>query len=299
MHPPLVSLGSEGLGTSFGARNIRAGIILAVIACTWANCRADTFPWLEDPLPDGTETIGSIAPPAGFTRAAVDSGGYAGWLRALPLKKAGTPARLHDGRRDRDQRFVHRVLDIDTGDRDLQQCADAVIRLRAEYLFLRQDLDAIAFDFTSGDRARFTRWAEGYRPRVRGNEVHWSQRAAADTSYTAFREYLDSVFMYAGTHSLAKEMVAVPRIADIRAGDVFIRGGFPGHVVIVMDVARNRATGQQAVLLAQGFMPAIDIHILNNVRDRPHSPWFLVGENSPLFTNWGWFRASDLKRFRG
>jgi hypothetical protein len=65
----------------------------------------------------------------------------------------------------------HAVLDIDIGTEDLQQCADAVIRLRAEYLLATECDEAIAFDFTSGDRASWSNWRRGFRPKVVGNDV--------------------------------------------------------------------------------------------------------------------------------
>ena len=68
---------------------------------------------------------------------------------------------LHDGSRKANQEAHLAVVDIDVGPRDLQQCADAIIRLRAEYLYAQQAPDRIRFSFTSGDSAPFSRWAEG------------------------------------------------------------------------------------------------------------------------------------------
>lgn len=49
------------------------------------------------------------------------------------------------------------------------------------------------------------------------------------------------VFMYAGTASLSKELRTVP-YTSLQAGDVFIKGGSPGHAVIVVDVAIHPKT---------------------------------------------------------
>ena len=83
------------------------------------------------------------------------------------------------------------VINIDTGTKDLQQCADAIIRLRAEYLYSRKDFTAIHFNFTSGDKASFTSWLSGYRPIVKGNRVTWAKQANKDTSYSNFRNTLE------------------------------------------------------------------------------------------------------------
>ena len=55
------------------------------------------------------------------------------------------------------------VVDMEIGNRDLQQCADAVIRLRAEYLWKHKRYTDIKFNFTSGFTAEYKKWAEGNR----------------------------------------------------------------------------------------------------------------------------------------
>ncbi len=276
----------------------RAGVIAVMLLLpVSASFAAIHFPWLTNPISEQADKIGDIKPMDGYERVAVDSGGYAEWLRALPLKKSGSPLLHYDGRQCAMQSNHYRLLDIDVGDRDLQQCADAVIRLRAEFLYSQKQLEPIRFNFTSGDCASFCRWALGYRPRVRGNDVRWIKQASPDSSYQTFRKYLNSVFTYAGTYSLAKEMTKVPSVARLQPGDVVIRGGFPGHVLMVVDVIRHKRTGQLAVLLAQSLMPAHDIHIVKNVRDRGHSPWFLVSDGAPIRTRYFSFETTDLKRF--
>src|SRR5688572_1539054 len=64
-----------------------------------------------------TGSVGSVesrfAPPAGFRRVAAAPGSFAAFLRALPLRPAGAPVRLHDGRLKRNQAVHAAVVDID------------------------------------------------------------------------------------------------------------------------------------------------------------------------------------------
>lgn len=60
------------------------------------------------------------------------------------------------------------VLDIDVGKKDLQQCAYAVMRLRAEYLYKMKMFGAIHFNFTNGFNAYYQKWADGYRIKING-----------------------------------------------------------------------------------------------------------------------------------
>lgn len=238
-----------------------------------------------------------IAPPPGHARVPAVAGSFAAWLRQLPLREAGAQVRYHDGRVKPNQGAVHAVVDIDTGSRDLQQCADAVIRLRAEYLWATGCADDIAFDFTSGHPARWAAWRDGQRPVVSGQQVAWVRSGRADSSYAAFRAYLDTVFMYAGSLSLERELAPVAEAATVQPGDVYIQGGSPGHAVLVVDVAAD-AAGRRVALLAQSFMPAQDVHVLANPA-RAGSPWFEVTADGALVTAEWTFRAGALRRFGG
>lgn len=253
------------------------------------------YPWLAVGL--APESLAArFAPPPGYARVAAAPGGFAGWLRHLPLAPAGAPVRLYDGRLKPRQDVHAAVVEIDVGHRDLQQCADAVMRLRAEYLFQAGRAGEIGFDFTSGARATFSRWAEGWRPRVAGAHVDWRRSAAPDASHAALRRYLDTVFAYAGSSSLARELTPVPALAEIAIGDVFIHGGFPGHAVLVVDLAAA-PDGRPLMLLAQSYMPAQAIHVLRNLGEPALDPWYAVGAGPALETPEWRFDWSELRRF--
>lgn len=239
-----------------------------------------------------------IAAPEGFERIETRSGSFEDWLRHLPLKKGRPPVHLYNGVKKENQYAHHAIIDIDVGKEDLQQCADAVIRLRAEYFFSTGELDKIKFRFTSGHVAEYKKWMEGYRPVVLGNVVKWVKTAKKDPSYSNFRNgYLNKVFTYAGSASLAAELKKVNDVSRIKIGDVFIQGGHPGHAVIVVDMAADKITGKKIFLIAQSFMPAQEMHILKNPGDSRLSPWYELDFGEELETpNWT-FKKNDLKRF--
>ncbi len=253
------------------------------------------YPWQHE---NSSEAISErIAPPENFQRVAAADSSFAYWLQHLPVKAGNPTVMLFDGRRKPNQTAQVAVIDIDTGSRDLQQCADAVIRLRAEYLYSRQQLAKIHFNFTSGDRADYLQWQKGYRPVIRGNDVRWQKSAAPAENYRSFKRYLNIIFSYAGTASLTRELVPVNDINQIQIGDVFIQGGFPGHAVIVVDMAENSRTGEKCFLMAQSYMPAQDMHILRNPNDPALSPWYSTNFQGSLETPEWTFKKGDLKRF--
>jgi hypothetical protein len=192
---------------------------------------------------------------------------------------------------------VAAVIDIDVGGADLQQCADAIIRLRAEYLFGRSAAGDLAFDFTSGDRYRFQSYAKGVTPAVTGAKVTWRTGERHGLSHDSLRRWLDIVFNYAGTLSLNRELQPVRRLSDAAIGDVLVHGGTPGHAVLIVDLAIEPASGRKIALLAQGFMPAQSVHLLRNPLDPALSPWFTLADDEPIVMPEWMLRADELRRF--
>jgi len=242
-------------------------------------------------------TIGSrFAPPDGYERAPAAPTSYAAWLRALPLKAADAPVRLHTGKLKTRQDVHAAVIDRDPGSRDLQQCADAAIRLRAEYLHSVDRLDDIAFHFTSGFLCSFAQWRLGRRVAVHGTRVQWTALGAADSSRDALARYLDVVFTYAGTASLPRDVEPVPAGSPPEPGDIYLHPGSPGHAMIVVDVAVRGPS--RTMLLAQSYMPAQEIHVVRNPASSSLDPWILVDGEEALVTPEWRFPWSALRRFR-
>ncbi len=237
--------------------------------------QTSTPPWLN---PNGKTIAERFLPPEGFVREAYDAHEFGSYLQNQPLKPHGTKVRLFNGELKRNQDAHAAVLDVSVGDRDLQQCADAVMRLRADYLMDQKRFSDIHFNFVSGFNAEYSRWRTGERIKVKGNKVSWTPGNGPTPGNAAYHKYLIMVFSYAGTASLVHEL-APKENKDIEAGDVLIKGGSPGHAVIVVDKAVHPITGEIAVLLAQSYMPAQDIHVLVNPKYADENPWYTLNED--------------------
>jgi hypothetical protein len=204
---------------------------------------------------------------------------------------------LHDGRPVVDHGTVAAVVDIDIGRGDLQQCADAVMRLRAEYLFSRQFTGLIGFELYSGDRYSFDDYAGGETPVPSGTRISWQRGPPRDTSHASLRRWLDIVYGFASTRTLAHELRPVARLGDAAIGDVFVHPGSPGHAVIIVDLAVDPADGRKLVLLAQSSTPARNVHILRNALQPELGPWFPLVDGRPFATPGRVFAPDELKRF--
>jgi hypothetical protein len=255
------------------------------------------YPWLKAPAKD--DIARRIAPPAGATRVGLAEGSFGDWLRHLPLLPAGTQVHLFDGSLKSRQDVHAAVVDLDVGTRDLQQCADAVMRLRAEYLWAAGRERDIKFhvDLTEGGSPppRRAKPAGAASPTGPGKptEIAWS----GGRDRRAFAKFMVHVFAEAGTASLAAEMA--PLRVQLEPGDVLIQGGYPGHAVLVLDAA-DSADGHHYVLLGQSYMPAQQFHVLRNFGDAKLSPWFDAsgldgrGIQTP---EWRPFVRRDARRF--
>ncbi len=261
-------------------------------ACSTSPERTQTFSYEEEVMTH----VGKIPTPKGYERISVKPASVGAYFRNLSLKEDNT-VYLYNGQKKWNQRAQFAVIDIDVGNKDLQQCADAVMRLRAEYQFHSGNHNDIQFHFTSGDLAKWTRYAEGYRAKISGNTVQWVKSAQPDTSYACFRKYMNLIFSYCGTLSMNREVKPISA-ANIRPGDVFHQTGNPyGHAVTVMDVAED-STGKKVFMLSQSYMPAQSIHILQNPNNSKLSPWYSYTDGEELETPEWTFPAGSLKRWK-
>jgi hypothetical protein len=204
-------------------------------------------------------TINSIPLPEGYKRIDAEKNSFTEWLRNIHLKKDKT-VYLYNGSPKTNQSAQFAVLDISRGKKDLQQCADAVMRLRAEYLFSQKKFNSL--DFSDN------------------NNVHY--HLGANTERKKFDAYLQKVFAQCGSLSLQKQLIAVNNNQYLKPGDVLIQGGSPGHAMIVVDIAMNE-NGKKIFLLAQSYMPAQDIHIVVNPMNTGLSPWYVL-DNKTIYT---------------
>lgn len=263
------------------------------------------YSWL-DAYVDSQSIENRVHVPVGYSRVGVEAGSFGEWLRKLPLKPGKPPVMLYNGKQKWNQEAHHAVIDMDVGKRDRQQCADAVMRLRGEYLYSTGDFKKIKFNYTHKDTTvKFADWARGKRPKVvefkkngkRRWRIDWIRSKRKGTDYKNFRQYMENVFSWAGTYSLARELKKVKDAGDIQPGDVFIQGGFPGHAILVLDLAVNPKTGKKVFMVGQSYMPAQEFHILKNPDNPGLSPWYPVDFGDKLDTPEWAFKRTDLKRF--
>lgn len=216
----------------------------------------------------------------GFSRVPAAKNTFAHYLRNLPLKPIGSAVKYYNGAEKPNNNVYVSVINQEIDPVDLQQCADAVMRLRGEYLFAQKRYENIHFNFLSD-----------------GKPHGFKEYAKGDYSYQNFRKYMKYIFSYANTGSLRDELVPVEKIIDIQPGDVFIQKRQPyGHAVIVLDVIENKE-GAKKYLLAQSYMPAQETQILVNPSEKSFSPWYTVSGESILTPEWE-FEARDLRRFK-
>jgi hypothetical protein len=240
-----------------------------------------------------------IAPPQGFERAQVEAGSFGAWLRRLPLAARDTPVRAYSGRvilASADPR-LSAVVTLDVGDADLQQCADAVMRLHAEWKWSRGDRD-MAYRAASGTMLPYARWSRGERLVAKGASVSWVPSGPpGGDSHASFRKFMDAVFAWSNTVALSRQATAVT-FQEARPGDFFILPGSPGHTVLLLDLAVD-PNGRRMALLGQSYMPAQSFHVLRAARD---GAWFALEQSEGGVQTPFWpapFPWTSLRRLDG
>jgi len=242
--------------------------------------------------PDGDTLQTRIPVPDGYERTYEEEASLGEFLRNYQVLPDSSPVLYYDGTVKANDHAAC-VFDMYLSDKDLQQCADSVMRVYAEYMRSCGREDKIAFHFVNGFLCDWATYKSGKRISVSGNDVSWVEGGEVSDSDATFEKYLETVYNYASTLSLDKESQSI-ELSDIQIGDIFIKGGSPGHVVIVVDTCVH--DGKKAFLLAQGYMPAQQFHVLEN-KNHEWDPWYYEDEITyPFITPEYVFGEQCLKR---
>jgi hypothetical protein len=237
---------------------------------------------------------------SGFRGFPAELGSFAEWLRLLPLAAPATPVRNHRGDIvvPGDDEHLAAVVAIDVGTEDVQQSADVILRLHAEWRWFRSDFRML---YLSDNELELP-----LQPRQNGEHLvdaadqsRESPDAAPQSKreYADFRRYLDRVFARSDAPALLAESVALPP-QDLEPGAFFLNDRHPAEVLVVLDVATS-PTGQRRMLLAQALNPAQDLAVIRPNRD---TAWFAVHTDQPVRVPrahpFAWKDLRRMKRLR-
>lgn len=262
-YPFYASIGDKKIALAVSLPTI--AILIYLYAPDFSNCfisARSTQPKLEwrSGLPS---SIVSIPSPAGFIRYEGKDARYAAFIRNLSLLPADSILRYYNGSpNDSLARFYYRRIALPLLNKN-EQCADVCMRLRAEYLFTTRQFFNIHFSDTR----------------------HHVLRYYYGNNHPSLNRYLKKVFEVANTESM-KASMPVRKLKDIQPGDVFLYDAKSrpssqyGHAMMVADVAVHPATGRKAILLLEGSTPASNIHLVKNLDDPTHSPWFILEDDT-------------------
>ena len=246
--------------------------------------------------PSGKTLVKRVLTPEGYKRIKSKKGSFDAFLRNYKLKPDGSPVLLYNGNEKGNQSAHIAVFKLPIENEDLQQCADTIMRVYGEYYYKNKAYNKITFPLGTGFVADFDKWRKGYAISINGNSISWVASSRNNSSYDSFKRFMRIVFAYSGTLNMDNASKKIT-LSEARVGDIFIRGGSPGHVVMIADICKN-AEGKKAYLLAQGYMPAQEFQILKNPLHE-ENPWYYEDEiKYPLKTPEYSFEEGSLRRYR-
>ncbi|MDO6595273.1 DUF4846 domain-containing protein [Oceanihabitans sp. 2_MG-2023] len=245
---------------------------------------------------DSLTIVSRVNLPIGYKRVIYPKGSFQEYLRNYPLKPFGSKIINYDDTEYFWQGGHIGILEVPVPKNGLQQCADALIRIRSEYLWMQNRKDEIGFNFTSGHYCSWLKYAAGFRPKINGNKVSFYKTATENHTKENFYKYLNVIYMYSGTLSLFNELKSI-EASDLKIGDMLIKGGSPGHIVMLGDEAVNNK-GEKIFLLFQGNTPAQSVHLVKNLENTKLSPWYSLQKDTTIPVSNYTFQSSKFVRFK-
>lgn len=240
-----------------------------------------------DPIIPTEMTIGTrFNPPAGYKRVPVANDTFGKYLRDFELREYTTKPLAYDTAAktlaNNDSAPAVSVLDMDLINKsNLQESANSVIRLYAEFLYEKGRFDDIAFNLltTPAFRLDFRTWSEGGRLIEEGNSITWCKEHGdhckhrdvdTGTEYGIFKYYMQNVMLHSNISSLPSNMKSVS-MNEVTVGDVIVYADSKVPDIIV-DMAEN-ADGSKLLLIARGGNPASEIFVVRNESNADLNPW--------------------------
>ncbi len=204
---------------------------------------------------------------------------FAKWLNNISLKNNNTPVYTFDGKKKSNPNIYVSVLDLKQPNKNVQFNANALLSLRAEYFYQTKRYEQL------DEMSKIETQPLAYTTFVNG-----------DFSVKKFHEYL-IYYLENSTPNTIRELMKPIPLKEIQLGDVFFQyGNTKSHAVILLDFAQDHH-GNKLFILAQGYYPSQDIHILTNPSNDYISPWYEVKSGVLLTPEWR-FHTSDLMRFK-
>ncbi len=219
-------------------------------------------------------TIGTrFNPPAGYERKEAPKGSITEFYRNYPM----FPSTHHVTNCFGQTYSNTQVLKMDLIGDNIQQCADAAMRLRCEYLFNQKQYDKISFHVSNGNIWSYNNYLKNYNKKI---------------SEESLRDYMFYLFSWCGSKSLDDYDTVPVAFNDIRVGDIACRGGTPGHVATIVDIAypTDGSKDTVAVLFAQSYQPAQETEIIDG-------RWFILSEYC-TFDAGVYFTTEEIKRYK-
>jgi len=230
----------------------------------------------------GDTLLERISLPYGFERVSAEENSFAEYLRNYPLKKAGSPVLLFNGNEKQNQVAHAAVFNLKI-ESEMQKSVQSVIHLYSDFYLKNHLEDKIAFHLTNGEVCSWNEWLEKSnfkrktRQEVSGNLKKWTKYEASELSSDSkseiYKSYLKNVFANTSPLSVMEYESSQVKMEEVQIGDILFDLGQPEHICLVVDMIKNKKTGEKAFLLAQGSNPAQEFHIIKNPK-RENDPWY-------------------------
>ena len=269
---------------------------------------SDLFHPLQLVKNEGNTLTERIDTPFKFKRIEVEKGSFADYIRSYPLKPAVNTLFLFNGEKKQNQ-DAHCAIFALPIQNESQTDSGSIIALYAEYMYKMGMDEKITFHLTNGENLKWTDWQKNaeygrnFRSSLAGNLKKWTKyekKAGKTERLQSFQNYLKKVLANTSILSMQTYETATTTFAALQIGDILWDLGKPGHLCLVVDICVNPETSEKAVLLAQGFFPAQEFHIIKNPK-RINDPWyheedfaFPVETPEYVFPNESWRHAKYL-----